>query len=48
MGSWIDKFPSMMFGTLGASILQNMLTEKGKCAVRAETGSNIDHMGQNI
>ena len=47
-GSVIDEFPRKLLGTLGASILWNMLNEKGKCVVTTGTGPNIDHMGQNF
>ena len=42
-----------MLGTLGSTILGNMLTTKGfviagKCVGRSGTRSDIDHMGQKI
>ena len=42
----------MLLGTLGASLLGNMLTGKGimrakKGIIRAGARSNTDHLGQN-
>lgn len=42
-----------MLGTLGSTILGNMLTTKGfviagKCLRRSGTRSDIDHMGQKL
>ena len=48
-----DRFLGMLLGTLGASLLGNMLTGKGimradKGIIRAGARSNTDHLGQNL
>ena len=41
-------FPSMLLGTLGASLLGTLLTGKGKGAIATSQGRGINRMGEGV